>query len=66
MREIEDGLPRCRHEGRRHRGEHSQDTWLRVAGTVITGSSMAASSFVSTMKVTTATKIDHPANIYAY
>ncbi len=42
------------------------DTWLRVAGTVIPGSSTAASSFVPTMNVTTVTKIDRPANTYAY
>jgi putative membrane protein len=45
---------------------YPEDTWLRVEGTVESGSSTAASSFVPTLNVTTATKIDRPANTYAY
>jgi putative membrane protein len=45
---------------------YPEDTWLRVEGTAIPGSSTAASSFVPTMNVTTVTKIDRPANTYAY
>jgi uncharacterized repeat protein (TIGR03943 family) len=45
---------------------YPEDTWLRVEGTVISGSSTAASSFVPTMNITTVTKIDRPANTYAY
>jgi putative membrane protein len=43
-----------------------EDTWLRVEGTVVPGSSTAASSFVPTLNITSATKIDRPANTYAY
>ena len=42
------------------------DTWLQVEGTVVNGSSTAATSFVPTMTVTNVTKIDRPANTYAY
>ncbi|HZA12316.1 TIGR03943 family putative permease subunit [Mycobacterium sp.] len=43
-----------------------EDTWLRVEGTVVPGSSNAATSFVPTMRVTSMAKIDRPANTYAY
>ena len=42
------------------------DTWLQVEGTIVTGSSTAATSFVPTMTATKVTKIDRPANTYAY
>jgi uncharacterized repeat protein (TIGR03943 family) len=45
---------------------YPEDTWLRIEGTVITGSASAAASFVPTMTVTGVTKIDRPANTYAY
>jgi len=45
---------------------YPEDTWLRVEGTAVTGSSTAASSFVPKMNVKTVTKIDRPANTYAY
>jgi uncharacterized repeat protein (TIGR03943 family) len=45
---------------------YPEDTWLRVEGTVVPGSSTAASSFVPTMNITKVTKIDRPANTYAY
>ncbi len=45
---------------------YPEDTWLRIEGTVVPGSSTAACSFVPTMSVTSMTKIDRPANTYAY
>jgi len=45
---------------------YPEDTWLRVEGKVIGGSSTAATSFIPTMTVESATKIDRPANTYAY
>jgi uncharacterized repeat protein (TIGR03943 family) len=46
--------------------DYPDDTWLRIEGTVVDGSSTPATSFVPTMNVTTVTKIDRPANTYAY
>ena len=46
--------------------DYPEDTWLRVEGTVVPGSSTVATSFVPTMAVTDMTKIDRPANTYAY
>jgi len=45
---------------------YPEDTWLRIEGTVVPGSSTAATSYVPTMTVTRVTKIDRPANTYAY
>jgi uncharacterized repeat protein (TIGR03943 family) len=45
---------------------YPEDTWLRVEGTVVQGSSTASSGFVPTMSITTATKIEQPANTYSY
>ena len=45
---------------------YPEDTWLRIEGTVVPGSATAATSFVPTMTVTGVTKIDKPANTYAY
>jgi uncharacterized repeat protein (TIGR03943 family) len=45
---------------------YPEDTWLRIEGTVVPGSASAAASFVPTMTVTGVTKIDRPANTYAY
>lgn len=45
---------------------YPEDTWLRIEGTVVSGSASAATSFVPTMTVTGVTKIDRPANTYAY
>jgi uncharacterized repeat protein (TIGR03943 family) len=42
------------------------DTWLRIEGTIVPGSATASTSFVPTMTVTSVTKIDRPANTYAY
>jgi uncharacterized repeat protein (TIGR03943 family) len=45
---------------------YPEDTWLQVEGTVVPGSSTAATSYVPTMTVSMVTKIDCPANTYAY
>ena len=45
---------------------YPEDTWLRIEGVIVPGSATAATSFVPTMTVTTETKIDRPANTYAY
>jgi putative membrane protein len=45
---------------------YPENSWLQVEGTVVAGSSTAESGYVPTMKVTTATKIERPANTYAY
>lgn len=45
---------------------YPEDTWLRVEGIVKHGSSTAASSFVPTLNITSVTKVDRPANTYAY
>ena len=45
---------------------YQEDTWLRLEGTVVPGSSAASTNFVPTMEVSTVTRIDKPANTYAY
>jgi uncharacterized repeat protein (TIGR03943 family) len=45
---------------------YPEDTWLRIEATVVPGSASAAASFIPTMTVTGVTKIDRPANTYAY
>jgi uncharacterized repeat protein (TIGR03943 family) len=45
---------------------YPQDTWLRIEGVVVPKSASAATSFIPTMTVTAETKIDRPANTYAY
>jgi uncharacterized repeat protein (TIGR03943 family) len=45
---------------------HPEDTWLRVEGRLVPGSSTTATSFIPTLAVTTVTQIDRPANTYAY
>ena len=45
---------------------YPEDTWLRIEGSIVPGSSTTATSFVPTMAVTSVTKIDRPANTYAY
>ena len=45
---------------------YPEDTWLRVEGTLLPGSSTATSSFVPTLRITSVTKVDRPANTYAY
>jgi len=46
--------------------DYPEDTWLRIEGTVVSGSSNAATSFVPTMTAINVTKIGRPANTYAY
>lgn len=46
--------------------DYPDDTWLRVEGKVVPDSSTAQTTFVPTMTVTSVTRIDRPANTYAY
>jgi putative membrane protein len=45
---------------------YPEDTWLQVEGTVVPGTSMAATNFVPTMAVSHVRRIEKPANTYAY
>jgi putative membrane protein len=45
---------------------YPEDTWLKVEGIVVPGTSVAATNFVPTMTVSRVTRIDKPANTYAY
>ncbi len=45
---------------------YPEDTWLQVEGTVLPGTSVAATNFVPSMAVSRVTRIDKPANTYAY
>jgi uncharacterized repeat protein (TIGR03943 family) len=45
---------------------YPEDTWLQVEGTVVPGTSVASTNFIPTMVVSTVTRIDKPANTYAY
>jgi uncharacterized repeat protein (TIGR03943 family) len=45
---------------------YPDDTWLRVEGKVVPGSSTVDTNFVPTMTVSSVTRIDRPANTYAY
>ena len=45
---------------------YPEDTWLRIEATLVPGSATAATRFVPTMTVTAVTKVDKPANTYAY
>jgi uncharacterized repeat protein (TIGR03943 family) len=45
---------------------HPEDTWLQVEGTVVPGSSTAATNFIPTVAVSRVKRIDKPANTYAY
>ena len=47
-------------------GSHPEDTWLKVQGTVIPGSSTPSTNFIPTMEVRSATPIPKPRNTYAY
>lgn len=47
-------------------GSHPDDTWLKVQGKVIPGSSSPSTNFVPTMEVTSADPIPKPRNTYAY
>ncbi|MBE1550066.1 putative membrane protein [Mycobacterium sp. OAS707] len=45
---------------------YPEDTWLQVEGTVVPGTSTASTNFVPTFSVSRVTRIDKPANTYAY
>jgi uncharacterized repeat protein (TIGR03943 family) len=45
---------------------YPEDTWLQVEGTVIPGTSTISTDFVPTVAVSQVTRIDKPANTYAY
>jgi uncharacterized repeat protein (TIGR03943 family) len=46
--------------------DYPEDTWLQVEGHVVPGSSKPATNFVPTMAVAGVTRIEKPANTYAY
>ncbi|MET0474443.1 MAG: TIGR03943 family protein [Mycobacterium sp.] len=43
-----------------------EDTWVRIRGQIVLGSSHASDGFIPTMTVTDVARIDKPANTYAY
>ncbi len=43
-----------------------EDTWLQVEGTVVPGTSVASTNYIPTIAVSRVTRIDKPANTYAY
>jgi len=45
---------------------YPEDTWLQVEGTVVAGTSTESTNFVPTIAVSRVTRIDKPANTYAY
>jgi uncharacterized repeat protein (TIGR03943 family) len=45
---------------------YPEDTWLQLEGTVVPGTSTASTNFVPTIAVSRVTRIDKPANTYAY
>jgi putative membrane protein len=45
---------------------YPEDTWLQVEGTIEPGTSVASTNFIPTMAVSHVTRIDKPANTYAY
>jgi putative membrane protein len=45
---------------------YPEDTWLQLEGTIVPGTSVAATNFIPTLAVSRATRIDKPANTYAY
>ncbi len=45
---------------------YPEDTWLQVEGTVLPGTSVPETNFIPTMAVSRVTRIDKPANTYAY
>jgi uncharacterized repeat protein (TIGR03943 family) len=46
--------------------DYPADTWLQIEGTVVPGTSVAATNFIPTLAVSRVTRIDKPANTYAY
>lgn len=45
---------------------YPEDTWLQVEGTVVPGTSAAATNYIPTLAVSSVKRIDKPANTYAY
>ena len=45
---------------------YPEDTWLQVEGTLVPGTSVAATNFIPTFTVSSVTRIEKPANTYAY
>ena len=45
---------------------YPEDTWLQVEGTLVPGTSVAATNFIPTFTVSSMTRIEKPANTYAY
>jgi putative membrane protein len=45
---------------------YPEDTWLQLEGSVVPGTSVASSNFIPTLAVSRVTRIDKPANTYAY
>ncbi|WP_029113302.1 TIGR03943 family protein [Mycobacterium sp. URHB0044] len=45
---------------------YPEDTWLRIQGQIVPGSAQAGDGFIPTMAVENVTRIDKPANTYAY
>jgi uncharacterized repeat protein (TIGR03943 family) len=45
---------------------YPEDTWLQVEGTVVPGTSVAATNFIPTFAVSSVKRVDKPANTYAY
>jgi putative membrane protein len=45
---------------------YPEDTWLQIEGTVVPGTSTLSTNFIPTMAVSRVTRIDKPANTYAY
>jgi uncharacterized repeat protein (TIGR03943 family) len=45
---------------------YPEDTWLQLEGTVVRGTSSISTNFIPTMAVSRVTRIDKPANTYAY
>jgi len=45
---------------------YPEDTWLSVEGSIVPGTSVASTNFIPTMAVSRVTRIDKPANTYAY
>ena len=45
---------------------YPEDTWLQLEGTVVPGTSSISTNFIPTMAVSSVTRIDKPANTYAY
>jgi uncharacterized repeat protein (TIGR03943 family) len=45
---------------------YPEDTWLQLEGTVVPGTSTLSTNFIPTMAVSRVTRIDKPANTYAY